>query len=60
MSFYEECKYADRTKFGLICDYSTGHILKNEEYSCPKDSGTDRKRNGICYSFCMFDKNKNK
>ena len=53
---YKKCKYANLTDFGYVCEHSTGLVLKNEEYSCPKDSGTDRNRNGICYLFCMFDK----
>ena len=56
MSGYKTCVYANMTEFGLVCDYSISILGKNEKYPCPKDSGTDGKRNGICYSYCAFDK----
>jgi hypothetical protein len=56
MSGYKTCVYANMTKFGLICDYSTGILGQNDKYPCPEDSGTNGKRNGICYSYCAFDK----
>ena len=46
---YIKCKYAEITEFGLVCKYSKGIVLNNKEYPCPQDSGTDKKRNGICY-----------
>lgn len=53
---YIKCKYANLTEFGLTCKYSVGPMSKDSEYPCPKDSGTDRNRNGICYSYCKFEK----
>lgn len=58
LSGYIECKYAERTKFGLFCEHSRSIIPNDKDYRfpCPDDSGTDGKRNGICYGFAAFKK----
>lgn len=53
---YVKCKYVNKTEFGLCCDYSICFIPNDKDYKfpCPNDSGTDGKRNGICYGFSGF------
>lgn len=55
---YNKCKYADITDFGLVCPYAVSIIPcdTNYKFPCPDDSGTDGKRNGICYGYSAFRK----
>lgn len=55
---YRKCKYGDHTKFGLTCEYlrSMIHGDKDYKFPCPADSGTDGKRNGVCYEYTNFTK----
>lgn len=55
---YVKCKYANLTQFGLVCDYSCTMrpLDKNFKFPCPYDSGTDGKRNGVCYLYKAFEK----
>ena len=54
---YRKCKYGDCTKFGLRCEYSQCMTYDDDyKFPCPPDSGTDGKRNGICYEYANFRK----
>lgn len=55
---YRKCKYGDRTKFGLTCKYLRSMTYGDKDYKfpCPADSGTDGKRNGVCYEYTNFTK----
>lgn len=54
---YRKCKYGDRTKFGLQCEYLRCMTDDdNYKFPCPADSGTDGKRNGVCYEYANFTK----
>lgn len=51
---YVYCKYAEMTKFGLFCPHSGRIQAIKGKFPCPDDSGTDGKRNGVCYGFAKF------
>lgn len=58
-SYYEFCKYAKFINGNntLTCDYQNiENPIVRQNFPCPKDSGTNHKCNGVCYSYRMFGK----